>query len=120
MPKALMVVLTNPTSPDTAEEFATWYNGKHLPDIAAMPGVVSATRYRVVQTVPVMPGLPGDSRQSLAVYELEAETEADLARVTEVMGECMQAGTVDLSPTLDMATAAAYFALPISERVVAA
>jgi hypothetical protein len=111
-----MVVLTNPSLGET-EAFERWYNDKHLVDIAAMETVVSATRYRIVHEVPVSPAIPGDSRQSLAIYEIEAETEEDLRRTAEIMSQCMEAGTVDLSPTLDLATASAYFAIQVSDRV---
>lgn len=117
MPKALMLVFSQPTSAAEEQTFNQWYTQKHLKDVANVEGVISATRYRIDKSVSPMPGLPSDSRSYIAVYELEAETPEDLARMTAAMQEGLQAGTVDLSPTLDLSTASAIFAMPISERV---
>lgn len=119
MPKSLMLVLTNPASAEQRADFENWYDTKHLHDIAGLGGIVSATRYRIVSDVPVLSGLPGAQQASLAIYELEAETDEDLRAVTAAMQNALGRGAVDLSPTLDMATAAAFFAVPASRRITA-
>ena len=45
-----------------AEEFNAWYNTEHLPELLAVPGILSAARYEAVKGGP----------QYLAYYELES------------------------------------------------
>lgn len=83
MPTALFLALANPTSPDVAPEFARWYLEHHIPDLLrAVPGIKAATRYELTD-VEMLPGLPKLEHQSIAVYEVEAESEADLAAVAD-------------------------------------
>jgi hypothetical protein len=119
MPKSLMVVLTNPTSEEQRAEFENWYDERHLAEIARLPGVVSATRYQTMGDLPVMPGLPGVGQASLAIYELEAQSDDALRAVSAAMQEAMADESVYMSPTLDMATALAFFAVPTSETMTA-
>src|SRR5438045_4241879 len=44
------------------QEFNEWYNKEHLPDLLAVPGILSAARYEAVKGGP----------QYLACYELES------------------------------------------------
>jgi hypothetical protein len=50
-------------SPGAEDEFNRWYNEKHLPEILACPGFLSATRFECAQGEP----------RYIAVYELEDE-----------------------------------------------
>lgn len=117
MPKSLMIVLTNPASEDQRAEFERWYDERHLHEVAALPGVISATRYRTVPDTPVFPGLPGVSQASMAIYELEARDEAALRAVTAAMQQGMESGAVEMSATLDMPSAVAFFLMPVSPTV---
>jgi hypothetical protein len=61
-----MVVQSEPVSPSREDEFNDWYDNTHIPEILAVPGFVSARRYKV----------HGDSatgRAYLAIYELDAD-----------------------------------------------
>ncbi|MGE3978846.1 MAG: hypothetical protein AB7F94_14860 [Nitrospira sp.] len=74
MAKAKMVVLSNPISGAREADFNEWYNSIHAPEVVALPGFKSMTRYRALsQTAP-----PADppTYQYLAVYELD---DAELA-----------------------------------------
>ena len=56
----LYVVQTDCAEPAREKEFFDWYDGEHLPALAAAPGVLRARRYEAVS------GSPG----SMAAYEL--------------------------------------------------
>jgi hypothetical protein len=55
--------------PGREEEFHLWYDRTHVPDVLAVPGFVSARRFRAE------PSLRGDlpSHPFLAIYEIEAD-----------------------------------------------
>jgi hypothetical protein len=64
----LWVVLTTPAD-GKEETFDAWYDGRHVPDVLAIPGIATARRFRVA---PVSG--PQDARwRYLATYEIEAE-----------------------------------------------
>jgi hypothetical protein len=57
--------------PGREAEFDDWYDNKHLADVAAVEGVVSAARYNIdFQRVT---GFADQPWRSLAIYELEAD-----------------------------------------------
>ncbi|MBO0836979.1 MAG: hypothetical protein J2P28_15935 [Actinobacteria bacterium] len=62
MARGIMVVQSSPVSPDQEDAFNDWYDNVHVPEICAVPGFVSARRYKI-------PGAPG----YLAIYEIEAD-----------------------------------------------
>lgn len=62
MATALFVVKATIT-PEREDEFNSWYNDVHIPDVLRFPGVVSARRYR---------SLVGEEKfQYMAVYEFK-------------------------------------------------
>jgi hypothetical protein len=70
MPKAVMVVYTNPV-PDQEDEYNDWYDNRHLAEVCAVPGIVSARRFKIGEG----DGLPSSAGESkyLALYELDAD-----------------------------------------------
>ena len=52
---------------DREDEFNHWYNEEHLPELLAVPGVLSAARYEAVSSGP----------KHLACYELESSAVVD-------------------------------------------
>jgi hypothetical protein len=44
MERGLMLVFSNPTSPDVVDEFNQWYSETHVHELLAVAGVVGATR----------------------------------------------------------------------------
>jgi hypothetical protein len=66
--KALLVASMN-VDPTAETEFNEWYNTEHLPQLAAVPGVLAARRFRVTDT--------GSERRYLALYHLR---DADVSR----------------------------------------
>jgi hypothetical protein len=58
---ALLVASMN-IDPTVEDEFTDWYNSEHLPQLAAVPGVLSARRFRATDTA--------SERRYLALYHL--------------------------------------------------
>lgn len=56
--------------PGREDEFLAWYQDQHLPDVAKVPGVRSASRFVIDATLsaPISP-----SFTNLAIYEIEAD-----------------------------------------------
>jgi len=76
------VVLTK-SIPGQIEEFDTWYDGRHLPDAVAFPGIRAAKRYKILHSLnSVAEGMqPVDSPfDSVAIYEMETDDPDQLAR----------------------------------------
>ncbi|HEY7294404.1 MAG TPA: hypothetical protein VH916_05145 [Dehalococcoidia bacterium] len=70
MPKAVWLVATKCTDPAREDEFNRWYDGTHLPDLLAVPGIVAARRYKLAG--PANPKEP--DAQYLAIYEVDSDT----------------------------------------------
>ena len=96
MPKGIMVVRSNPSDPAREDEYNDWYSNTHLADVRAVPGFVSARRYKVR-------GGEGDgpAHSYLAIYEIEADDlEAPLAelRARSASGRIKMSDAVQLDP----------------------
>ncbi len=63
MAKGIIYVETRPSSPDREQEYNTWYDEVHLPELVAFDGIVSARRLRPVN----------DDGPYVALYELEGD-----------------------------------------------
>jgi hypothetical protein len=48
MAKGVILVETRPSSPDREQEYNTWYDEVHIPELLALDGIVSARRLRPV------------------------------------------------------------------------
>ena len=71
MPRVVMLVHTNPVDASREDDYNTWYNDTHIPDVLKVDGFVAATRYRVSGTQ-MLPGDPPQHRY-LAIYEVETD-----------------------------------------------
>jgi hypothetical protein len=89
VPKAILVVHTEPASPEQEAAYNEWYDGIHVPDIVALPGFVGATRYKVsgTQMGPATPDVP----RYVAIYEIDAD---DLDATIKGIGAGAADGTV--------------------------
>lgn len=113
MASKLLVVWTNPTSKEAEEEYNTWYNKVHLPDVLNVPGFVAATRY-VFTGIPALEGADDPPHRYLALYEVDAE---DLAAAASLLAEGVGSGEIAISEALDMSSFSAHFFAPVTERV---
>lgn len=96
MGKFLMVV-TSGAKPGRDDEYNAWYDGTHLAEICAIPGVTGGRRFDAIATTPNPQPAP-----YLAIYEIEADDPAS------VLGEMMrraEAGQMSMSEALDTDTA---------------
>jgi hypothetical protein len=89
MPKAILVVHTEPATPEDAAAYNDWYDNIHVPDITALDGFVGATRYKVsgAQMGGAIPDVPA----YVAIYEIDAD---DLQATINGIGAGAAAGKV--------------------------
>jgi len=96
MPHAVLVVHTEPVDADRVEEFNTWYDTVHIPEVlATVPGFTGARRYLASPSGPAHPAQP-----YLAIYEIEADDpEAVLARLQAAVADRELSQTTALNRT---------------------
>jgi hypothetical protein len=117
MHNAVMIAFTGPTSAETEDAYNTWYDGKHLPDVANIPGVVRASRYKLAHDVETLPGVTGPTQPYMAIYELTATTKDELDTFCDGLRAALAEGRADIDATLEMADLGATIALPIGESL---
>lgn len=96
MGKYLMVV-TSSAKDGRDQDYNAWYDGTHIHEICAIPGVTAGRRYDAIPQTPNQQPSP-----YLAIYEIETEAP------TSVLGEMMrrsQAGEMSMSDALDAESA---------------
>lgn len=113
MPKALMVVLTSPRSPEVEQEFNRWYTDVHIPEILRTPGFVGVTRYKVSASQ-FLPGAESQGPQYLALWEIEAD---DVAAAANALQEQAISDGWVLDDAIDPASISIRFFEPITERI---
>jgi hypothetical protein len=100
MPKFVMIATAN-AKPGMVEEFKHWYETYHLPEICAVPGILSGRRLEAVEDTYTQP-----PTRFVTVYELETDHPntvlAEMARRTA-------AGEMHHSASLDPEGAGAFF-----------
>lgn len=79
MARGVLIVESRPASPEEATAYHDWYDNKHLPEILAVDGFVSARR---------LSALDGDS--FIVIYEIEGDVEAAKA----ALGSAQASGTM--------------------------
>ena len=94
----LQVTFSNPVEGKEAE-FNEWYDKVHIPELLAIPGMLSATRYdlRDAEVYRVEGGMPQEHRY-LTIYEMEGDADAILAKIMEGVssGEIVMSDSLDL------------------------
>ena len=92
-----LLVVPSSAKPGQSDAYNAWYDGTHLADLLAIPGVVSGRRFDAAEGSPQPP--PADH---LAIYELELD---DPATVFAEIGRRARSGEMRLTDTLDPASA---------------
>ena len=95
MPKAVLLVHTNPVSDSREAEFNDWYDNTHIPEVLGVRGFVAATRYRLADA---QLALGAHTHRYLAVYEIESD---DLEATTAALMEAA-AGGMFISDSLEL------------------
>jgi hypothetical protein len=111
MAKHYLLAFTNPV-PGREAEFDRWYDERHMADLLAMPGFVSAQRFALSDATG-----QGEPRwTSLALYELDTDDPDQLmVEVRSRLGTNM----IPVSDALDTATQAGLIATAITARLTA-
>ena len=114
MPKAVMVVGSNPTSPEQEDEYNRWYVEEHFPDVLAVSGFQAARRYELSGVRP-MAGTEASPYGYLAIYEVEAE---ELEQAGRDLQAALDSGAIPISGTFDLNGFSVdfYELIPGSER----
>lgn len=81
MAKGVIMVFSNPASPEVEDEYNEWYGGIHYDELTAPEGVRAARRYRVSQTQ--VPGNDEPKYQYLSIYELD-DVERDFVAMRNI------------------------------------
>ncbi len=84
-----MLVESWPSSPEREQEYNTWYDEIHIPELLALDGIVSARRLR-----------PVDGKGPyVAIYELEGDDlQAILDNMIANAGQLHMSGALQLDP----------------------
>jgi hypothetical protein len=114
MPKALMVVASNPTDSAHEAEFNEWYTNTHLDDVLKVAGFTVARRYALSDARPMV-GTTASPYRYLAIYDVESD---DLQQSGRDLQAALDSGAIPLSETFDLSNFAVdfYAAIPDAER----
>jgi len=66
VPQGIYVVQSSPLDADHEAEFDDWYENVHIPEVLALPGFVSARRFRIVDG-------GDDPHTFLTIYEIDSD-----------------------------------------------
>jgi hypothetical protein len=111
--RQLYIVFGNPLTPEQDAEFNQWYSDTHIPDVlAAVPGVLSAQRYKVNQLDRDAGTTPRYSY--MTVYEFEGDPNDVMAKI----GGAVASGAIRMDdPPFDRYKVNMAFWTPISEKI---
>lgn len=103
----LMFVRSEP-HPGERENFNTWYEEQHIPDLLRVPGIKSAKRYEILSDT------PGWKDTFLGIYEIEADETAD---ITNEIARRYGTDEMPRNPkSVDSSKSVVIWAKPISAR----
>ena len=89
----LLVAISN-AQPGRDEEYSTWYETIHMPEVLALPGFVSAQRFA---PAPLSEDAPN---RYMAVYEIEGDVDAAMSGL---MG-AVRGGKLNMTDSIDSGT----------------
>lgn len=84
VPRGILYVESEPSSPGREREYHHWYDEVHLPQVLGIDGFVSARRFAPA----------GDGGRFVTIYELDGD---DLGAVRDALRAASQRGDVDRS-----------------------
>ena len=111
--RQLYIVFGNPLTPEQDAEFNQWYSDTHIPDVlAAVPGVLSAQRYKVNQLERDAGTAPKYSY--MTVYEYEGDANEVMAGI----GAAVASGEIRMDGApMDPAKVSMAFWEPVTEKI---
>ncbi|WP_298176953.1 DUF4286 family protein [Saccharomonospora sp.] len=104
----LFLVQSDPL-PGREDEYNDWYTNQHLHDVVAVPGFVSAQRFRLADYQ--REGNPEPAYRYIALYEIEGPLEEALSALDEA-----RAVGMFVSPAMDPDRISHTF-IPITKRI---
>lgn len=111
--RKLQLVFSKPVKGREAE-FVEWYDNVHLPEILAMPGIVSAQRFDLVDAeITRSPQFPPPTHRHLAIYEMEGDVDATMMGIYEAV----MAGDIHMSEALDLSVSVMTFWSPAGPKL---
>jgi len=103
MSKHLFVVTTW-AKDNRVAELQRWYEEQHIPDLLAIPGIVSAQRYKLT---PIKMPPSATAPDCITIYEIHSE---DPLAVMREMGRRVDTGQIPFTSALDRDKTMAYIA----------
>jgi hypothetical protein len=96
--KFIQIVYSNPLQ-GRDEEFNEWYDNVHVPQLLAVPGMLSAQRYTLLDSEMYRApgGRPPEHRYAI-IYEMEGDVDAIMQKIQEAVA----AGQIVMHDSLDM------------------
>ena len=96
--KFIQIVFSNPLQ-DRDDEFNEWYDNVHIPQLLAVPGMLSAQRYtlRDSEMYRAPGGRPPEHRYAI-IYEMEGDVDAIMQKIQEAVA----GGHIQMHDSLDM------------------
>jgi hypothetical protein len=106
--KYIQVVFSNPAEGKDAE-FNEWYDNVHIPELLAIPGMLSARRFDLHEAaVYHAPGGVAPEHRYLTIYEMEGDVDVIMAKIMESVAS----GQVHMSDSLDLPSSRMSFWSP--------
>jgi hypothetical protein len=94
----IQIVYSNPLR-DRDDEFNEWYDNVHIPQLLAVPGMLSAQRYTLLDSEMYRaPGGRAPEHRYAIIYEMEGDVDATMQRIQEAVA----AGQIEMHDSLDM------------------
>ena len=94
MPKAKMLVWSDPSDPSREDEYNKWYDATHLPDVLKLSPFTSATRFKVSEA---QFGPIETPASYLAIYDVDTD---DLSAIPQIMADAFTSGDLPLSDVI--------------------
>ena len=108
----LYVVFGNPTSPERDAEFNEWYDQTHIPEVLAVPGIISAQRFKHHQ-------LDRDAGKPVrysyvTIYEIEGDPNEVMGKI----GAGLASGAIRMDDApFDLTKVNMAFWDPVTEKI---
>jgi len=98
--KHIQIVFSNPAEGED-DAFNEWYDNVHIPELLAVPGMLSAQRYDLhdAEMYHTEGGRLPEQRYCL-IYEMEGDVDAIMAEIRERVAE----GKINMAECLDMSS----------------
>ena len=111
--KFIQIVFSNPL-PGRDDEFNEWYDNVHIPQLLAVPGMLSAQRYTLRDSEMYrVPGGFAPEHQYAIIYEMEGDVDAIMQKIQESVA----AGKINMADCLDMSSWKLSFWTPVGPKV---